>query len=57
MPKIDAESYSNGRAAFNFGSSLRDTIEKMPDADPDEGMSAMLGFLDAALDKLRGIER
>ena len=36
---------------------MRHVIETDVPASEDEGMSIIIGFLDAALDKLRGITR
>ncbi len=58
---IDEASYNEGRAAFRSGASLRSIVEALrsaeADGDFDIAMSGALGFADAALDKLRGIER
>jgi len=60
-PKVLNESYENGRAAFKAGASLRLLIERFAAdggvASEQEAISLGLGFLDAAFDKLRGIER
>lgn len=56
--RIDEESYREGRAAFDAGASLRAMTEAAREpASEDRAFSALLGFADAALDKLRGIKR
>lgn len=59
--EIDDATYNDGRAAFAAGASLRSISESIRTADTDVefniAMSGALGFADAALDKLRGIER
>jgi hypothetical protein len=64
MSEIDDRQYQSGRAAFVAGSRLRDVISVVlaADAEPAEDVdkksfSLMLGFVDAAFDRLRGIER
>ena len=59
--KIDDASYKEGRAAFAAGASVRSIVEELQvadaDRDFDKAMSGAIGFLDAALDRLRGITR
>ncbi|MBI1201488.1 MAG: hypothetical protein GC182_03150 [Rhodopseudomonas sp.] len=63
MPEIDDEQYQRGRCQFKNGASLRAMCEALQAAEAKEGieesreMSFVLGFVDAAFDKLRGIER
>lgn len=60
-PQLDDASYDEGRAAFKAGASIRGIVEACVTADTPlseaKTFSAALGFADAALDKLRGIER
>jgi hypothetical protein len=64
MPKIDDESYSQGRQAFRDGISLRTVVQRMLDAEhvrditDDEGariVSFGIGFADELIDVLRAI--
>lgn len=61
MPKIDDEQYKRGRSQFKNGGSLRAMCEALQsagsDVDENSEMSFVLGFVDAAFDKLRGIDR
>lgn len=58
---FDEASYDEGRAAFNAGASLRSMLEAAAqgkdDAADEKAISAILGFADGALDRLRGIAR
>lgn len=60
-PQLDDASYDEGRAAFKAGASIRSIVEACVAADTPlseaKTFSAALGFADAALDELRGIER
>ncbi len=64
MQQISDAHYQQGRQAFNRGASLRDLVQQFVDSrgqETDEGeaelMSFGLGFIDAAFDRLRGIDR
>lgn len=54
---IDDASYNEGRAAFEAGASVRSIVEAVLGSDTDRdfkvAMSGALGFVDAALDRLR----
>lgn len=60
--KIDDASYDEGRAAFAAGASLRSIVEQCVAADEansheaaDKEISGALGFVDALLDMIRGL--
>ncbi|MET4206857.1 hypothetical protein [Bradyrhizobium sp. LA2.1] len=65
MPKadfsIDEPSYQEGRAAFASGASIRSIVMQVQSSigagsfDEDKVLSSSIGFVDALLDHLRGI--
>lgn len=60
--KIDPVQYQLGKARFKAGGTALEIVKLFHEADAkqnsdDAPMSFGLGFLDAALDKLRGLER
>lgn len=60
--KIVDSAYVEGRAPFADGGSLRQVVERVQsgsvNSEPDDlGMSFVLGFFDAAFDRLRGRTR
>jgi hypothetical protein len=63
MSPIDAPEYQLGRRAFREGASLREIVDRVIAAsEQDEtaeakAFSRALGFADAFLDMVRGIER
>jgi hypothetical protein len=57
MPQFDAAKIDEGRRAFEGGHSLAAVVRDATAMDEEPGLSFVLGFLSAAIDKLRGIER